>query len=224
MIKKIPDFHRATIMATELLCRQNLSERILDVKNLRYDKNIVFDTIQNYCVLTGIPITALIEDKYSILNDGCCLYDKQTDTYIILYNAFDSSFEHQNWTLAHEVGHIYLGHKSDGPIEEVEAHYFASQLFMPEFTLFMMKKEYGMFNAHDLTEIFGVSYAAAKKRIKNFEKRTLFNGSRKDVSIWEQQVEKIDLYYKCKKFGEDFRGSLEMKNWFDEEMRSLLYH
>lgn len=222
-----PDFERCTVEATKLLYRQNVSNRILDIQNLTYDKSIIFDSIQNYCQLTRQPIANFLSEEKQMLKDGCTIYLPEYDCYIVLYNAEIHCFEHLNWTLAHEVGHIYLGHTDDGDLEEVEAHYFASQLFMPDFTLKMMSKHYGPVTAEDIIEIFGVSAPAAKKRVQTMNKRTCVTFSSRAKEIWEIQREKVDLYYECKKDGSDFRNTLafwlEMKTNYDREMRATMY-
>jgi len=185
----------------------------------------VICSIQEYCQLTQMPLSAFINDSPSSIKDGCCLKVKKHGINVVLYDASNINFERRNWSLAHEVGHVYLDHTEDGEIEEIEAHYFASQLFMPEFTLYMMKKNYGEFDAEDLAEIFGVSYSAAKKRLNSFKRMAMVNASKRDMAIWERQKEKIDLYFHCtRKCGGDFRGTLEMMNAYNEEMESLMYY
>ena len=44
----------------------------------------------------------------------------------------DGNPARRNFTLAHELGHIVLGHDAPGPAEEQEADHFASCLMMPE--------------------------------------------------------------------------------------------
>lgn len=185
----------------------------------------MFSSIQEYCQLTQRPVSAFINNGPASINDGCCLKPANHDFSIIIYDASNTNFERRNWSLAHEVGHVYLDHTEDGEIEEIEAHYFASQLFMPEFTLHMMEKNYGKFDAEDLAEIFGVSYSAAKKRLNSFKRMRLINASSADKAIWARQKEKIDLYFHCtRKLGGDFRAALEMMNAYNEEMESLMYY
>lgn len=212
MCSKYPNFDKATKVATHLLYRQDLSDRVLDVENLVYDKPICFDSLQNYALLTKTPMDKLVAKK-SPTSDGVCVYDPETDLYVVLYNALDKNAAHRNWTIAHEVGHVYLDHKTDGDIEEVEAHFFVGQLFMPEYTLLKMNQEYGMFTPEDLSEIFGVSIQSAEKRIITFNKKSLFNGGYEAKEIWKRQKPKIDLYYKCKENNDDFRFFLEAENY-----------
>lgn len=222
-----PDFEKATKLATHLLLLQDLSERFLDVKTMRLDKNIVFTTYDEYAQLVGQDLPAYDKsNKNSPGNTG--LYIERTvgknTFFVIAYNDKEEIYERRNWTLAHEVGHVYMGHKTGKGIEEIEANYFAAQYFMPEYTLYKMRQEYGMFTAADLSEIFGVSIESAQKRIKTFNNKSLFDGSTESRLIWERQKPKIDLYFKCKKTGEDFRFALEIENWYNEQMRELLYH
>lgn len=222
-----PDFERCTSEATKLLYKQDVSNRILNIKNLIYDKNIIFDSIQNYSILTRTPLFSFLSEDKQTLLDGCTIYDPKYDLYIVLYNDDIRYFEHLNWTLGHEIGHIYLGHTYDGDIEEVEAHYFASQLFMPDFSLKMMTREYGKINIEDITEIFGVSEPAAKKRIETMNKRTCVAFSAKAKEIWEAQKERIDMYYECQKEGYDYRNTLsfwlDMKADYVRQMRAEMY-
>lgn len=222
-----PNFERCTVEATKLLYKQDVSNRILNIRNLTYDKNIIFDSIQNYCQLTRTPLFYFLSEDKQMLKDGCTIYVPEHDLYIILYNADITYFEHLNWTLAHEVGHIYLGHTKDDDLEEVEAHYFAAQLLMPDYTLFMTAKEHGGISSEDITEIFGVSPEAAQKRIQTMKKRTCFRASKKAKEIWASQRERVDMYFECQKEGWDFRNTLsfwlDMKAEYDRQMRLEAY-
>ena len=214
MIK--PDFDKCTKEATKLLYNQNISDRILNITELNYDKKIIFDSIQAYCKYTKTPLASFISNDKGVLKDGCTLYDRKTGYYLVLYNDEIRHFEHRNWTLGHEIGHIYLGHKKDDDIEEIEAHFFASQLFMPEYSLFMMAKEHGRISSSDVVEIFGVSDEAARKRLNTMRKKTMFSANKKDKEIWQVQKERVDMYYHCIKEGYDFRNTL----WFWQTIKS----
>lgn len=204
-----PDFAKCTQLATELLYKQNLMDRTLDIRELDYgDKKIYFDTIQNYATETNRPLSDFYSKDKPMLKDGCLLI--YGDLYIILYNNEIAYWEHLNWTLAHEIGHIYMEHKQDGPTEEIEAHFFAAQLFMPEYSLYMMEKEYEKPDVNDLCEIFGVSPEAAQKRLETMEKKCSVRKSCIDKKIWEHQKARVSLYYRCNKNARSFRGWLNM--------------
>lgn len=222
-----PNFSRCIEKATELLYQQDVSNRILNIMNLEYDKKILFESIQTYCQYTRCPITSFISADNETLKDGCTLYDRKTGCYIILYNDEIRYFEHKNWTLAHEIGHIYLGHTKDEDIEEVEAHFFASQLFMPEYSLYMTAKEYGELSCDDVVEIFGVSPEAARRRLRTIQRKIYISETKKDKEIWNAQRERIDMYYECKKDGSDYRSTLiywnDFKLEYERDLRAEMY-
>lgn len=193
-----PDFEKCTRLATELLAKQNFNDTLISVRKLKYDKSIHIDTIQNYCKITNTSLDCFINSKTHILKEGCTIiYD---GIYIVLYNEKYQSLEHLNWTLAHEIGHIYLDHKIDEKIEEIEAHYFAAQLLMPEYTIFQMKNKYKNISNKDIYMLFNVSFPAAKKRLNTMNKKSLFQGGSKHISIWEKQEKYIDFYFNYRKF------------------------
>lgn len=210
-----PDFEKSTELATELLYNQNIKNRILDIRKLNYGKKkIIFDSIQNYSKVVNRPLTDFLSQDNHILKDGCTLVLSSRD-YLILYNDQIRNWEHLNWTLAHEVGHIYMEHIEDGPIEEIEAHYFAAQLFMPEYSILMMQKEHGSIKSDDLIEIFGVSPEAAARRINTMRKRCFFRASAIDKEIWGIQKDRVDLYYNCNRDRYKYRNTLDIMLYMD---------
>lgn len=216
------NFEKCTELATQLLYKQDLKNRVLNIQNLDYgEKTIIFDTIQNYALLTGRSLQDFLSEDKNILKDGCTLV-LGNNTYLILYNAKINYWEHLNWTLAHEIGHIYLQHLEDGPAEEIEAHYFAAQLFMPEYSILMMSKEHGVINSNDLIEIFGVSPEAAAKRINTMNKRFAVRATSIDREIWKIQKERVDLYYSCNKNRYKYRNTLDFMLYMDSEIENDL--
>lgn len=222
-----PDFERCTQLATELLYKQNIQDRILDIRRLKYDKTIIFESIQNYSRITGVPLSIFLSEEKQTLKEGCTIVDKVNNIYIVLYNDEITYYEHLNWTLAHEIGHIYLGHTKDGELEEIEAHFFAAQLFMPEYSLFMMARERGPLHVQDLVEIFGVSPEAAGKRLITMNNKNIFRASSIDKEIWEIQKERVEIYYSCGKDRYAYRCILDytiyMAEEFESEMRREMY-
>lgn len=190
-----PNFQLCHNLALELLAKQKLTDSMVDVRSLRYDKKIIFDSIQGYAKTTNTPISNYINPETQLLDDGCCipLYDR--DIYVVLYNdSLNKLDERLNWTLAHEIGHVYRRHRKDSAIEEIEANFFASQLLMPEYVLYMIKKNWGL-NAYDLCKIFNVSLQAAQKRINTFNKLIYISKSSFDYDIWRMMEPCIRNYY-----------------------------
>lgn len=177
-----PDFEKCTVEATKLLYQQDVSNRVLNIQNLTYDKTIVFESIQNYSKLTQRPISDFLSDNKKMLHDGCTLYVPEYDCYIVLYNADIKCSELLNWTLGHEIGHIYLEHQNAGNLEEIEAHYFASQLFMPDYTLFMSSIEHGEITVAD-KEIWEIQ----KERIDMYYECKKEGWDNRDtLSFWQE--------------------------------------
>jgi IrrE N-terminal-like domain len=89
------------------------------------------------------------------------------------------------FTIAHEVGHLALGHRRTGGFHratstaflvyedsEWQANTFAGEFLMP---LALIKK-HAVDNAEKMMTVFGVSRPAAETRIKNLRKRKLIAG------------------------------------------------
>lgn len=164
--------------------RQNDTDLALDIRKMTFDKPIVIDTYQNYAQLTGI--TADMLSPASSLKDGYTIISE--DLYIVLYNDEILNQEHLNWTLAHEIGHIYLGHTEDGPKEEVEAHWFAAELLAPEPIIrYVMYSEEMTLSPQMIRRMFEISKEASEKRYNTI----------KNKNIWSSyfQKELLDKYF-----------------------------
>lgn len=187
------DFKKCQRLATELLANQHLSLTKINVMNLQYDKNILFFSIQDYAQSTNTPLSDyFIKDK---LVDGCTI--KKDDLYIVLYNK-DICPSRINWTLGHEIGHIYLRHIEDTDKEEIEAHFFAAQLLMPECVLFNINETYRKLSVSDITNLFFVSKDAAEKRLSTFVKKTYYSCTESDNKIWSMLKDDVCRFYNIK--------------------------
>ena len=120
-------------VARELLLSQKSARLPISVERLSFDKNVVIDSLEHYCVMTGSTMYQLCAGNIAALKDGCTLIRQRAGrkTYLILYNARAGSVRRQSFTLAHEVGHIYLDHQDDSPGNEQQANAFAAELLMP---------------------------------------------------------------------------------------------
>lgn len=197
---KKPDFDKCIEAATDLLYQQDdLFTFHLDIRKLKYDRTIYFDSVQGYCVQVGVPIRQVMFGKKRLLKEGCTV--KGDDFYLVLYNEDRRSFERQQWTMAHEIGHIYLEHEKDEDKEEAEAHCFTGQLFMPDYSLYRIVKDFSGACVSDIAAIFRVSNAAAQRRWNTFFRKRTVHAGKKDQAIWEMQREKVELYFYCKQNG-----------------------
>lgn len=203
-------------LATELLSKQQLSSTKIDARKLVYEKEIVFDSIQNYCIATKTPITKFYSKGK--LRDGCTIDDRESDLYFILYN--ENLCENRiNWTIAHEVGHIYMRHKYDSAKEEIEAHFFAAQLLMPEYVLLQIYFNSGSLTKKDLTTLFFVSGEAAEKRINTFNNKEYFiMDAVQDIKIWNMMKDDVEKY--CNRLNvRSIRNPLQYVKEVDDSLR-----
>ena len=124
----------ARILAQTLLLAQKPARLPVRVEKLRFDKRLVIDSLGHYCALTGHTVAALSAGVGNALRDGCTLVKQQKNgpIYVILYNEQAGSAGRRSFTLAHEVGHIYLAHTADDLAQEQEADAFAAELLMPQ--------------------------------------------------------------------------------------------
>ncbi len=189
-----PDFDKCIKLANDLLFKQSFISTRLDVTTLIFSKKIYFFSIQEYCEATDTKLTDFISKANQCLVDGCTI--KYGEFYFILHNDKPQCKEHLNWTRAHEIGHIYLNHNKDEDLEEVEAHFFAAQLLMPEYTLRQASSHFKL-DCSTIMDVFGVSEEAALKRMNTLSKKWFFNPSAKDKYIWLNHKKDIELYSYC---------------------------
>lgn len=84
---------------------------------------------------------------------------------LIFYDDRITSRTRVNWTIAHELGHTYLRHTSDGKREESEANRFAAALLMPEDVIRFLDCSQGRkLTPEEMLRYFPVSLTAARRR------------------------------------------------------------
>jgi Zn-dependent peptidase ImmA (M78 family)/transcriptional regulator with XRE-family HTH domain len=128
--------------------------------------------------------------------DGCSAFDPLDETAYILINSDKPRFR-RRFTIAHELGHLSLGHLHEGEMvldgliqmaqpHEVEANAFAAGLLMPEqgvkASLERLRARLGakaepLEWAVWLSASFGVSEEAAAYRMINLDLPEAFNGT-----------------------------------------------
>ena len=127
----------------------------------------------------------------SILEDG---------KWYIVYNDTESAGR-RKFTIAHELGHIFLGHELKGvhrrtfakvrPQEEKDADSFAVRLLAPACVLWGL----GLHTAEEIQKACGLSRAAAEHRAKRMEvlyERNKFLTSRLERQVWENFSEWVE--------------------------------
>ena len=131
------------------------------------------DQLMYYLQIRPVSFSAARQRGLSIPEqiDGFTVirYQKGAAQYLLVYKD-DTSFERLRWTLAHEIGHIVLGHlerqTADEDKLEEEANYFARELLMPLVVLDRLQAR----SLADVCRVCGVSRAAAQIRLRDFER------------------------------------------------------
>lgn len=159
------EMRRPEQLATRLLLRQRRLNLRFDISRLDFDREILFGTLQHFCATTK---SSMREMDHPDLRDGMTLRlaGPGGPRYVVLRNEEADNRLRRRFTLAHEIGHIYLDHIDDGVLQEDEADAFAAQLLMPRILVERLVRLWGgRVAAGDLAELFGVSLPAAKNRL-----------------------------------------------------------
>lgn len=165
---------RPRVMAAELLLRQRLRSLFIDVTKLWYNRPVLFQTYGEFCRETRMTLPQL--RAQADLRDGCMVRRDRNgvSVCVVLYNEAQKNMRRRNFTLAHEIGHIYLEHGQDGPKDEAEADAFAAELLMPSALVQELAwRRTTPLTWEDLCEVFAVSRRAADNRLRKMDKIAL---------------------------------------------------
>ncbi|MCF0113691.1 MAG: ImmA/IrrE family metallo-endopeptidase [Bacilli bacterium] len=101
-----------------------------------------------------------IEREASSLPPGITIYDEKEQRFIVMIDDEGTFLARQRFSLAHEIGHIRLGHDEQNPINETEAEIFAHQLLVP--TALAIKIPDHLANLEFLEKTFGIAKSTAR--------------------------------------------------------------
>ncbi len=106
-----------------------------------------------------VPYSSLSRKKYrealKTSSDG--FYVEENGVEYIYYNDIGKSYERQNMTILHEIGHCVLDHTGHSRHEEDEANFFAKYAIAPP----VLVEKIGAESPEDIYEFFDISYEAA---------------------------------------------------------------
>lgn len=155
-------------LAWELLHKCQITELPVDLYKIAREKNWHIVTEKQY----GQSITSEIELH-------------QNGSFIIIVHKETDNLQRLRFGIAHEFGHILLGHLKLTPDElEKEANMFAARILMPAIILEELKID----TAEQIAEICNVSIEAARHRFKRLielRKRNKFNTSPLERKVLE---------------------------------------
>lgn len=116
------------------------------------------------------------------------------DSYYVVYDDTVSSWFRLVWTMTHELGHVVLGHlvefdktslerggitKKEYGVLEIEAHFFAAEVLMPTCIVNALPN----CSSEKLSLVFGVSKAAADKKVKRLNAVDYPRGGKYDETL-----------------------------------------
>lgn len=180
-------------------------------KNVR---NAAWQVLIDYNVnKLPIKVTDIVkQSNIKLLNNSDCKFLKNNqlgvsihidnDWYIIIDDTM--KIERIRFTIAHELGHIFLGHESllhrtpnsifiEKPEEETEADMFAARLLAPACVLWGME----LHSPKDIAQACNISYEAATYRAMRMEilyKRNMFLTSNLEKQVYSNFSEFINNY------------------------------
>lgn len=177
----VPNLTRAAETARHLLLRQNPPRLPIKADRLSFGRAIVIDSMKRFCMVTATTLDELACGT-DCLKDGCTLV-LSGGRFVILYNEESRSHRRRNFTLAHELGHIFLGHAQDGDLEEQEANCFAAELIVPRILAasFLAQLPDGRDPVASLSDAFFASAAMARVRLRTMQENLPFSPQEKEL-------------------------------------------
>ena len=219
MKKKImkPNFKLATTKAYEILMLNRLPLPI-DLYKIKFENTKIHITsMQEWSKKYDIPMESLTQN--GLYNEGYNEWHiKNGIVYaIIFYNDEIESKERKRFTIAHEIGHIVLGHKGYSEVNEKEADAFAAQLLLPHCILEELIKRGKNVTESYLTENFGLSKEAARISKMQVGKKIIAGAENEfEDIILELYKEFVDLETynaKYRYYEEDLEMDIIRSNW-----------
>lgn len=166
--------------------------------------NVRSATYRNFAKMHSIPVLDVA--LYAESNDGATHYDANTDRYIILYND-DAYKGRMRFTVAHELGHVFLKHlcvlseskvaannlfDSSYKVFEIEADRFASMVLCP----FPVLRELNINSAAQIRTFCGLSKQASEIKLEQYSEWL----KQENNKSWEHEIIGLfEPYIKTKK-------------------------
>lgn len=155
------------LAARFLLCQKNLSF-VTDVRDFSLPKGILLVSFSAYAKATGCTTAEL--SRNGLLPDSYTFRSKKNR--IVLYNDRQESTcpQRLRFSLAHELGHIFLQHKDDGFSSEAEANYFASEVVAHDTIVLPLLKGEWETDLERIREQMGLSWETAAIKLRSINR------------------------------------------------------
>lgn len=145
--------------------------------------------------ITLIPYSSLSRKKLrwakKVSRDGF-YYENNDNNFgqeIIYYNDIGNTYERQNMTILHEIGHCVLDHNGEDPdAEEEEANFFAKYIIAPPVLIDKICPE----GPDDIMFFFDISYEAACYALEYYQCWLRFHYAYGSFTSYERKL--LTLY------------------------------
>lgn len=156
-----PNYNLATTTAYQTLIYNNITLPVDPYKIRLQNIKIKILSMQDFSRRFNVSLEELTQN--GAFNEGYNIVQIKNGTKkaTILYNEDILSSERKRFTIAHELGHIVLGHNEHSEKNEKEADTFASQLLLPHCILEQLVRYGKPVTEIYLKEKFGLSNEAA---------------------------------------------------------------
>lgn len=131
-------------------------------KKIKYEEKLLPIKVED--IIEYRPDIDLVKEDLQGL-DGYSIYNAITKRYLIALDDVNYDLSRQRFTLAHELGHIFLQHHTkyrqlSDYVKEKSADAFAGELLMPREMMYKTAK----FPPNYVLDLYGVSYSAYEQR------------------------------------------------------------
>lgn len=218
IFKMKPNYNIATTKAYEILIYNNLVLPIDPYKIKIENVKLKIISMQEYSKLYNFSLDELTQE--GILQDGYNATEKRNGVTaaLILYNEDIESNERKSFTIAHEIGHVVLGHTEHCEKNEHEADTFAAQLLLPHCILEELVRCGKKVNEFYLKQKFGLSNEAAHISLKQVGNKILKNAKNEyeDIilNLYKNFIDIETQNCKYRYIEEDELQELERNNWW----------
>ncbi len=164
--------------ALSILLSQRISGEFalsfLDLRRITTGGAAVIDTFSSYERKTGA----------SLPDDAEGITVKLSGMNLVLYDDSITNEGRRNWTIAHELGHVLLGHTELNKLTEREADAFAAELLMPESVIrYLDRLEGEPITPDAMMNYFSASVTACKRRRLNLPYETNYKPSEDELEL-----------------------------------------
>lgn len=207
------EWDQITSIAYTTLLELGISEFPIPNEKIKC-KGVIIVSYQEYARKTGCCIDDI--NCNCELEDAFVIKGLRPGITLILYNEEVYS-QRRRYTLWHEIGHVKCGHQKHGSQEEIEAHYFASQVLAPNALIHEIAKRGYSIDTSFLKECFGLSNQAAQKKSDYFSRYSFDHLNEYDELVKVQFSRFLDSRYPpiSIHYDDDLYEELERKrkNW-----------